>query len=61
MLNVLNGNYTPSYGKVSINGIDVHGGAEEIEGLIGYVAQDDLLIEELLCSKPVLQRQAVFR
>ena len=47
LLNVLNGNYTPSYGKVSINGIDVHGGAEEIEGLIGYVAQDDLLIEEL--------------
>lgn len=47
LLNVLNGNYTPTFGKVTINGIDIHHESDEIEGIIGYVAQDDLLIEEL--------------
>lgn len=47
LLNVLNGNYTPTYGKVSINGYDIHHEAQQIEGVLGYVAQDDLLIEEL--------------
>ena len=47
LLNVLNGNYTPSKGKVTINGIDIHHEKEKIEGVIGYVSQDDLLIEEL--------------
>lgn len=47
LLNVLNGNYTPTYGKVTINGIDVHHESDDLEGVIGYVAQDDLLIEEL--------------
>ncbi len=47
LLNVLNGNYVPSQGKVLINGIDIHKDQKRIEGLIGYVPQDDLLIEEL--------------
>ena len=47
LLNVLNGNYTPTYGKVTINGVDIHKDSKAIEGVIGYVAQDDLLIEEL--------------
>jgi ABC-type multidrug transport system ATPase subunit len=47
LLNVLNGNYTPAEGKVTINGIDIHHDKSEIEGVIGYVSQDDLLIEEL--------------
>lgn len=47
MLNLLNGNYIPTFGKVTINGIDIHHEKERIEGVIGYVAQDDLLIEEL--------------
>jgi len=47
LLNVLNGNLHPGEGVVSINGIDVHREAYKVEGLIGYVAQDDLLIEEL--------------
>lgn len=47
LLNVLNGNYTPTYGSVTINGIDIHHQSEQLEGVIGYVAQDDLLIEEL--------------
>src|SRR6056297_1040268 len=47
LLNVLNGTSTPTEGKVLINGINIHTEEEEIEGLIGHVSQDDLLIEEL--------------
>jgi len=49
LLNVLNGNYEPSTGAVMINGFDIHDpeNKDKIEGVIGYVSQDDLLIEEL--------------
>jgi ABC-type multidrug transport system ATPase subunit len=47
LLNVLNGNYAPAEGSVTVNGIDIHKEKEKIEGLIGFVSQDDLLIEEL--------------
>jgi ABC-type multidrug transport system ATPase subunit len=47
LLNVLNGNLRPSAGKVTVNGKDIHSKENGLEGLIGYVAQDDLLIEEL--------------
>lgn len=47
LLNVLNGSYTPSSGAVMINGINIHSQKDQIEGLIGHVSQDDLLIEEL--------------
>lgn len=47
LLNILNGNLKPSKGKVTINGVDVHTQAELIRGVIGYISQDDLLIEEL--------------
>jgi ABC-type multidrug transport system ATPase subunit/uncharacterized tellurite resistance protein B-like protein len=49
LLNLLNGNEVPIGGKVTINGIDVHDEEEKrkIKGIIGYVPQDDLLIEEL--------------
>lgn len=47
LLNVLNGNYTPSEGSVTINGYDIHRQKDQIEGVIGFVSQDDLLIEEL--------------
>ncbi len=49
LLNVLNGNYKPTTGAVKINGFDIHQAEnqEVIEGVIGYVSQDDLLIEEL--------------
>jgi len=47
LLNVLNGNYTPTRGTVTINNIDIHHQKDQIEGVIGYVSQDDLLIEEL--------------
>ncbi len=47
LLNVLNGISRPSEGKVLINGIDIHSGDPAIDGIIGFVSQDDLLIEEL--------------
>lgn len=47
ILNVLNGNEKPTKGKITINGIDIHLDKKQIEGVIGYVSQDDLLIEEL--------------
>lgn len=47
LLNVLNGTLKPSRGKVLLNGYDINKDQEIIKGIIGYVAQDDLLIEEL--------------
>lgn len=49
LINVLNGNEAPLGGKVLINGVDIHDSEEKskIRGVIGYVPQDDLLIEEL--------------
>ena len=47
LLNVLNGVSKPTEGQVLINGIDIHSGDPSIEGIIGFVSQDDLLIEEL--------------
>ncbi len=47
LLNVLNGNLKPRKGSIRINGWDIHENKEKIEGVIGYVPQDDLLIKEL--------------
>ncbi len=47
LLHVLNGSEKPSEGQVLINGIDIHKNPEKIEGVIGFVPQDDLLIEDL--------------
>jgi ABC transport system ATP-binding/permease protein len=47
LLNVLNGNLAPNTGEILINGIDIHKEPQKIEGTIGYVSQDDMLIEEL--------------
>lgn len=47
LLNLLNGAYTPTTGSIKINGVDIHHEPDKIEGVIGYVSQDDLLIEEL--------------
>ncbi|NOS91160.1 MAG: ATP-binding cassette domain-containing protein [Cyclobacteriaceae bacterium] len=47
LLHVLNGTEKPSNGKVLINGIDIHNNPGKIEGVIGFVPQDDLLIEDL--------------
>jgi len=47
LLNVLNGSSPSTSGEVLINGIDIHRESDQIEGIIGHVSQDDLLIEEL--------------
>jgi ABC-type multidrug transport system ATPase subunit len=47
LLSVLNGINPPFSGEVVVNGVSIHSGSEEVKGLIGYVSQDDLLIEEL--------------
>ena len=47
LLNVLCGNESPSEGEVLINGRNLHTQPELLEGVIGLIPQDDLLIEEL--------------
>lgn len=47
LLNVLNGTEKPSSGRVLINGIDIHDQPEKVQGIVGYVPQDDLLMEDL--------------
>lgn len=47
LLNVLTGLEIPSQGQVLINGIDLHHDKEKLEGVIGFIPQDDLLIGEL--------------
>ena len=47
LLQVLNGSEKPSGGQVLINGIDIHKNQKKVEGVFGFVPQDDLLIEDL--------------
>ncbi len=47
LLNVLAGIEPPGKGSIRINGYDIHSEKANIHGVIGYVSQDDLLIEEL--------------
>lgn len=47
LLNLLHGKIKPDKGNIYINGYDLHEDSETLKGLIGYVPQDDMLIEEL--------------
>lgn len=47
LLNVLAGIETPSGGTVKINGVDIFQEKEKVKGVIGYISQDDILIEDL--------------
>ena len=49
LLNVLNGNLKPMSGEILINGHDIHDDKEKeaLNGVIGFIPQDDLLIEDL--------------
>lgn len=48
LLNVLAGIDKPTSGEIKINGTNLFSSkSEKIKGLIGYISQDDLLIEEL--------------
>lgn len=47
LLELLNGTLIPSQGNILINGVNLALEKEKLEGYIGYVPQDDLLIEDL--------------
>jgi ABC-type multidrug transport system ATPase subunit len=47
LLNILSGIQKPNSGTIHINGIDIDKDRKKIEGVLGYVPQDDLLIEDL--------------
>lgn len=49
LLNVLNGNLKPNSGEILINGYNIHHekDKETVKGVIGFIPQDDLLIEDL--------------
>lgn len=49
LLNVLNGNLKPQQGEILVNGYDLNDDQERetLNGVIGFVPQDDLLIEDL--------------
>ncbi|MGQ1786734.1 MULTISPECIES: ATP-binding cassette domain-containing protein [unclassified Saccharicrinis] len=52
--NILSGIYKPYSGKVFINDINIHEESQKTEGLIGYVSQDDLLMENLTVYQNLL-------
>jgi len=47
LLNILSGKLNPLHGRITINAIDIYKEESRVEGIIGFVPQDDLLIEEL--------------
>jgi len=47
LLNILNGNLKLNSGQILINGYDLEQDKDKLQGMIGFVPQDDLLIEEL--------------
>lgn len=47
LMNILCGKIKPQEGRITINGIDIHRDKAKIEGIIGFVPQDDLLMEDL--------------
>lgn len=47
LINILNGSLPPDSGSITVNDIDLHTGREQLQGVIGYVPQDDLLLEDL--------------
>ena len=47
LLDLFNGNLVPQKGNIFINGFDLNKNKEKLEGIIGYIPQDDLLMEDL--------------
>lgn len=47
LMNILSGMEKPSDGEVYLNGFRLHDHPPELRGAVGFVAQDDFLIEEL--------------
>ncbi len=47
LLNVLNGSSKPTKGTITINGLDLYKKKDWLQGVIGFVPQDDFLIDDL--------------
>jgi ABC transport system ATP-binding/permease protein len=47
LINLLSGLQKPDDGKVTINGVDIYKDQKSTNGIIGYVGQDDILIDNL--------------
>lgn len=47
LLNILSGLTKPNSGNIFINGINLYEQKDKLHGIIGFIPQDDLLIEEL--------------
>ncbi len=47
LLNLISGIHKPDSGSVTINGVNIHDRSSSLDGVFGYVPQDDLLIEDL--------------
>ena len=47
LLNVLNGNLKPQKGEILINGYNLYEEKDKLNGVIGFIPQDDLLLEDL--------------
>ncbi len=47
LLKVMNGSLKPASGEIFINGYNLHTEKKDIEGIIGYIPQEDLLLEDL--------------
>ncbi len=47
LMSILNGTLRPDSGELRINGLEVYAQAKAVEGVIGFVPQDDLLFEDL--------------
>ena len=51
LLSILNGSLPPDSGELLINGRNLYAHTSELEGVIGYVPQDDLLFEDLTVAQ----------
>ncbi len=47
LMNILTGILSPTSGSVTLNGIDIHEKNAGLEGVVGFVPQDDMLMENL--------------
>ncbi|MCX7987646.1 MAG: ATP-binding cassette domain-containing protein [Bacteroidales bacterium] len=54
LLNILNGQQRPDRGSVYINHIDIYKYPDKVKGVIGFIPQDDFLIEELTVFENLL-------
>jgi len=54
LLKVLNGSLKPHSGGIYVNGRNLRRKSRELEGMIGYIPQDDLLMEELTVEQNLL-------